>query len=180
MTKAIDASDPSILNSTVRPYVYQNITPTSTSSASNHSMTFAGPLFVPEGTTASVISSTAFKYDNGTATHDDYYFADKPIAGSTDRQVYAYKIVDNINVTTIDNAGTVDASAGTVTINNYIPSDLTAIRITAAPDSLDIAPKRDQLITIDSARTTMTAEEDTIALSGSSGTIDYTTTSRLR
>ena len=54
------------------------------------------------------------------------------------------------------------------------------IRITAAPDSLDIAPKRDQLLTIDSARTTMTAEEDTIALSGSSGTIDYTTTSRLR
>jgi hypothetical protein len=178
MTKVIDASDPSILNSTVRPYVYQNITPTSTSTASNHALTFAGPLFVPEGTTASVISSTGFI--PAAALTDTYYFADKPITGSTERQIYAYKIVDNVNVTTIENAGTVDANAGTITISGYTPSTLTDIRITAAPDSLDIAPKRDQLITIDSARTTMTAEEDTIALSGSSGTIDYTTTSRLR
>ena len=42
-----------------------------------------------------------------------------------------------------------------------------------------VKTKREEL-KIDNARTTMTAAEDTIALSGSSGTIDYTTTARLR
>ena len=175
LTKAIDASDPSILNSTVRPYLYQNITPTSTTVGNSHSLSFAGPLFVPEGTTASVISSTGY-----TKGSDTYYFADKPIDGSTTRQIYVYKLDGTTKITIIGDAGTLDPTAGTITINNYIPDDLTAIRITAAPDSLDIAPKRDQLLKIDNARTIMTAEEDTIALSGSSGTIDYKTTSRLR
>ena len=111
---------------------------------------------------------------------DTYYFADKPIDDSTTRQVYVYKIDTGTNITVIADAGTLDPTEGSITINNYIPDSLTDIRITVTPDSLDIAPKRDQLLKIDSTRTTMTAEEDTIALSGSSGTTDYTTTSRLR
>jgi len=175
LTKAIDAADPSILNSTVRPYLYQNITPTSITNKNSHTLTFAGPLFVPSGTTASVMSSTGY-----TKGADTYYFADKPIDDSTIRQVYVYKIDTGTNITVIADAGTLDPTEGSITINNYIPDSLTDIRITVTPDSLDIAPKRDQLLKIDSTRTTMTAEEDTIALSGSSGTTDYTTTSRLR
>ena len=175
LTKAIDAADPSILNSTVRPYLYQNITPTSITNKNSHTLTFAGPLFVPSGTTASVMSSTGY-----TKGADTYYFADKPIDDSTTRQVYVYKIDTGTNITVIADAGTLDPTEGSITINNYIPDSLTDIRITVTPDSLDIAPKRDQLLKIDSTRTTMTAEEDTIALSGSSGTTDYTTTSRLR
>jgi hypothetical protein len=175
LTKAIDASDPSILNSTVRPYLYQNITPISTTANNNHTLTFAGPLFIPSGTDASVINSTGFTV--GTET---WYFADKIIAGKTTRQIFVYKVVGDTNVTVIDDAGTIEPAEGTLTINNYKPDNLTSIRITVTPDSLDIAPKRDQLLKIDTSRTTMTAEEDSIALSGSSGTIDYTTTSRLR
>jgi len=45
---------------------------------------------------------------------------------------------------------------------------------------LDIAPKRDQILEISGSRLTVTAEEDLIATAGSSGSIDYTTTSRFR
>ena len=48
------------------------------------------------------------------------------------------------------------------------------------PLSNDIAPKRDEILSIDATRTTMTAEEDSIAVSGSSGSVTYGTTSRFR
>ena len=41
------------------------------------------------------------------------------------------------------------------------------------PNSLDLAPKRDQLLSIDQQRVTITPEVDTISVSGSSGSIRY-------
>ena len=67
-----------------------------------------------------------------------------------------------------------------LTLNNFQPDATTAIRLTLIPNSLDIAPKRDQLIDIDNSRLTITPEIDTIATAGSSGSITYTTTSRLK
>jgi len=174
LLKAIDSADPSILNSTVRPFLFQNITPENTGS-NNFSLTFAGALYVPSGITDSVISSTAWEIGGVVM-----YFADRAITGSDNRLVYAYKLVNTVKVTTIDDCGLVNPAAGTITLNNFIPDATTVIRITATPNSLDIAPKRDELISIDATRTTMTAEEDTIAVQGSSGTISYTTTSRFR
>ena len=60
------------------------------------------------------------------------------------------------------------------------PDTTTAIRITVVPDSLDLAPKRNQLINIENDQVVITPEIDTIATGGSSGTINYTTTSRLK
>ena len=48
------------------------------------------------------------------------------------------------------------------------------------PHSLDLAPKRDQLLSIDDSRVIISPEIDTIAVSGSSGSIGYSTTSRLK
>ena len=108
------------------------------------------------------------------------YFNDKPITGSTDRTVFAYKLVGDTKVTTIENAGTVTPSTGTVVLNNFTPDDTTAIRLTITPDSLDVAPKREEILSVDGARMSVTAEIDTISTAGSSGSIDYTTTSRFR
>ena len=83
-------------------------------------------------------------------------------------------------VTTIENCGTVTPSTGTVILNNFTPANTTSIRIQVIPNSLDVAPKRDEILSIDATRLTVTAEEDTIATAGSSGSIDYTTTSRFR
>ncbi len=174
LLKNIDASDPAILNSTVRPFLFQNITPI-TSALNNITIVFPGVIYTPSGSTESCISSTAWK-NGGT----DNYFADEAITGSTNRKIYAYKLIGDTKVTTIEDCGIVTPSTGSITLNNFTPDDTTAIRITITPNSLDIAPKRDQILAIDSARNTLTAEEDTIATSGSSGSIDYTTTSRFR
>ena len=89
-------------------------------------------------------------------------------------------MVGDTKVTTINNCGTVSPSLGKVVLNNFSPNSTNNIRITVTPNSLDIAPKRDEILSIDGTRLTVTAEEDLIATAGSSGSIDYTTSSRFR
>ena len=172
--RAIDSSDPAILNSTVRPFLFQSITPL-TSISNNFKLVYPGSFYVPGGAEESVITSTPFKFGG-----IDNYFADTAIPNSSNRKIFAYKLVGSTKVTTINDCGVVNPSEGTITLNSFIPDDTTAIRINVTPDSLDIAPKRDEILSIDSTRTTMTADKDTIATSGSSGSINYSTTSRFR
>ena len=139
-------------------------------------MTFPGVIYVPGGADESCITSTSWTDGNGIVN----YFNDKAITGSTTRQIFAYQLVGDDKVTTIDDCGTVTPSTGTVILNSFTPADTTAIRITIVPNSLDIAPKRDEILSVDGTRLTVTAEEDTIATAGSSGAVDYTTTSRFR
>jgi hypothetical protein len=82
----------------------------------------------------------------------------------------------------LNNVGLINVQNGTITLSNFLPDDDSpdTIRITVVPNSLDLAPKRDQLIAIDPLRVQITPSIDTISVSGSSGTIDYSTTSRLR
>ena len=175
LLRSIDSSDPAILSSTVRPFLFQNYTPTA-NILNNKTLTYPGAIYVPGGAAESCISSTGWVDSNGVTN----YFNDKAIEGSTDRQIFAYKLVGDVKVTTIDNCGTVTPLAGTVTLNNFTPANATTIRLTIVPNSLDIAPKRDEILDIDGTRLSVTAEEDTIATAGSSGSIDYTTTSRFR
>jgi hypothetical protein len=175
LTKAIDSSDPAILSSTVRPYLFQNLTPTA-NVLNNKTLSFPGVIYTPSGASESCITSTSF-LDGNDVTN---YFNDKAIVDSTDRRIFAYQLVGDDKVTTIDNCGTVTPSTGTVVLNNFTPANATAIRITVTPNSLDIAPKRDEILSIDGTRLSVTAEEDTIATAGSSGAVDYTTTSRFR
>ncbi len=174
LLRAIDASDPSILNSTVRPFLFKTLTPINTAS-NNFSLTYPGSFYVPNGVDESVISSTAVTIGGVTT-----FFADKAIAGSANRQIFAFRLQDTTKVTTIDNCGTVNPTEGTIVLNNFIADNTDTFRITVIPLSNDIAPKRDEILSIDATRTTMTAEEDSIAVSGSSGSTTYSTTSRFR
>jgi hypothetical protein len=174
LTRAIDNSDPSILNTIVRPRMFQNITPVNNAN-NNFSLSFVAPFYQSGNSTAFILSSSAFKINNV-----DHFFGDVPINGSTNRTVIVYKVVNNANITTIADAGVIDVAKGTVTLNNFRPDNTTAIKITILPNSLDLAPKRDQLISIDNNSVVITPEIDTIAVAGSAGSITYSTTSRFK
>ena len=178
LTRAIDNADPSIQNSTVRPFMFMNITPANNAAnnaANNFELKFVEPFFRTGAPTDFTISSTSFTLNGETV-----FFGDTEITGSTNRKVIIYKVVNGVNVTVNNNAGLVDHEKGIITLNNFIPDTTASIRITVTPNSLDLAPLRNQLISIDPLRVTVTPIVDTISLSGSSGTIKYTTTSRLR
>lgn len=175
LTRAIDSADPAIVNSTVRPFMFMNITPSTVNGSNNFDLKFTSPFYQSGSSTDFVVNSTPFKIAGV-----DHFFGDVPISGSTNRTVIIYKVVDGNNITVIPDAGLVNTTKGTLTLNNFTPDDTTQIRVTVVPDSLDLAPKRDQLISIDSSRVSITPEVDAISVAGASGTINYTTPSRLR
>ena len=178
ITTLIDASDPAIQNSTVRPYMFMNITPSIVEGKNNFTLKFTSAFYKSGASTDFILTSTAFKLAySGTINH---YFGDIPLANSVNRQVIIYKIVDGANVTVINDAGLLDPDKGTITLNSFTTYSAANIRVTVTPDSLDLAPKRDQLIAIDPLRVNITPSVDTISVSGSTGTINYSTPSRLR
>ena len=82
-------------------------------------------------------------------------------------------------------AGTVDYVNGTISVNSVFINSVsnvdgatsTQIRVTATPNSLDIIPKRNQLLEIDLVNTTVTASVDNAVVSNESGQVTQTTTS---
>ena len=174
LTRNIDNSDPAILNTTVRPRMFQNVTPVN-NALNNFSLSFSSPFFQSGNSTAFLISSSAFKINNV-----DHFFGDEPITDSTKRNVIVYKVVNDVNTTVIKSAGEMDVDKGTIILNNFTPDTTDNIKITVLPNSLDLGPKRDQLISIDNSFVVITPEIDTIAVAGSAGSIDYTTTSRFK
>jgi len=174
LTKAIDNSDPSIINSILRPRMFQSFTPTA-NQKNSVTLTFAAPFYLSGQSTKFILTTTAFKIGGV-----DHFFGDKPIAGETKRQVIVYKVVDGVNVTVIPNAGELNPEKGTVLLNDFTPDDATAITVTVVPNSLDIAPKRNELLAITNDKVVITPQVDTIAVGGASGSVDYTTTSRFK
>ena len=171
----IDSADRSILNSIIRPYMFKYITSTSDVTKNGVILNFASPIFESGSSTDYTISSSEFE-QNGVK----YYFGDIPIEGTTNRRVIVYRISDNKNIISVPDAGLIEPAKGRVTLNNFASDTDTQIRISVTPSSLDIAPKRDQLLNIDPQFVNVTAEIDTISTAGSTGSINYTTTSRLR
>jgi len=174
LTRAIDSADPSILNTMVRPRMFQEITPLNNAD-NNFSLTFSSPFYQSGVSTDFVLTSSAFKINN-----IDHFFGDEPIIGSTNRKVIVYKVVNDINVTVINEAGIIDVLKGTIILNSFRPDTTDKIKITVIPNSLDLAPKRDQLLSIDNNSVVIVPEVDTIAVAGSAGSINYTTTSRFK
>ncbi len=177
LLRQIDNADPAIQNSTVNPFMFMNITPSTVNGANGFELKFTSPFFQSGNSTSFILSSSAFKLAGQTI---DHFFGDVPILNSTNRTVIVYKVVDGNNITVIPDAGLIDVTKGTVTLNNFTTATTDPIRIIVTPNSLDLAPKRDQLISIDSSRVKITPAVDSIAVAGSSGTIGYTTPSRLR
>ena len=181
LLRKIDSADPSIQNSTVRPFMHKTFTPLATTDLNSHTLNFTGSFYLSGSTTDSVISSSEF-LRNGIVN----YFGDEAVEGQTLRRGYAYKIVNSKEIKTINDCGTVNTGTGQIVLNNFVPTtstgatSYTPIKITVKPNSLDIAPKRDQLLNISAPGVLIYPEVDTIAVSGSTGSIEYKTTSRFR
>src|SRR6056300_192978 len=182
LTRAIDNADPAILNTVIRPRMFQYITPTvdtnSVVELQNHTLSFVAPFFQSGQSTKFILTSTAFGLASDPTT--EHFFGDLPIAGSTNRTVVVYKIVNQENVIVINDAGLLEPELGKLTLNNFRPNNTNQIKITVLPNSLDLAPKRNQLISIDNNFVTIVPDIDTIAVAGSSGSITYNTTPRFK
>jgi len=171
LLRNIDSADPSILNSYARVYMFKVITPSNTA-MNFYDLSFASPIYT-------TTSNEPVMESNGFLINGIYhYFSDVAISESNNRQMIMYKLVDGKRTIVIADAGMIYTTTGRVVINNFKPDTTDQIKLTLIPNSNDLAPKRNQLLSISMVDSFFSGEIDTIAVSGSSGTVNYTTTSR--
>lgn len=172
LLKAIDNADKGILNSTVRLKMHKHVSPI-TGETRDYPIKFSSPIY-KTSSTAETISSSTFTYAG-----QQCELTDIPDT------VYPNRIVQIRNASTkaIVNptAGTITPTTGMVDLIQVKIDSVAALLIFVDPDSNDIAPKFNQLVSIEqdeSPGIVVTGEEDTIATLGSVGASSYTTFSR--
>ena len=172
LLREIDNAEPSILNSAIRVFMYKAATPSNTNN-NYFNLNFSGPIY-QSSSDSFVLSTNAFLVGG-----IEHYFRDFVVEGSYDRKIFMIKLVNGA-VEKVKEVGMLYAATGNITISGFITDATTPIRFTVVPNSNDIAPKRNQLLSIDLQEVVVVGENDTIAVAGSSGAVVYTTTARHR
>lgn len=177
----IDDTDTSITGNVLNITLSKYFTPTLATSKS-YKIYFNNRLYHPHAghnsSAGGIVASTGFGIV-GQGTRE--FFFDDDGSGN----IRIYYLVSGVRTYYDNTAGTIDYTAGTISIDNVSISRVdnvdnsasSQIRITATPDSFDIVPKRNQLLEIDLVNTTVTATVDTVAAGNDSGNVSFITTS---
>ena len=181
VTQTIDDAESSILSNITKVKMYKNITPT-LNSGLKYTLSFNNAFYNPHSghntSGGGIVSSTGFKI-SGDDTNE--HFLDDDGAGN----VRVYYMNGTTRVYTSSTYGTIDYAAGELilssanitSVSNVDGAVSTRIRVTVLPSSNDIVPVRNQVLSIDVAKSTVTGSVDTIESGGSQAGTSYTTTS---
>jgi hypothetical protein len=172
LLKAIDNTDSGILNSTVRLKMHKHVAPV-TGTVADYAIKFSSPIYKTD-TTEQTLSSSTFTYSGQSCELTDIPSATYPNRIVQIRNVSTKAIVNSA-------AGTITPATGMINLTQIKIDSIASLLVYADPDSYDIAPKFNQLVSIEQDETpgvTVTAEEDTISTLGSVGAATYTTFSR--
>ena len=177
LLKTIDSYSPAILNSLVRVYVSKSFVVDPQNTSKN--TIYYGTSLTNDEYGHTIISSSSF-YIKGTQC----YYGDEAITGdAVYRRVYTYYlggVTERVKINS--DAGRINLLTGKVELAElYVDGGepLTVV-LNLLPASNDIAPKKNQLIKIDMNQVYVSGEVDSIAIGGSSRTIDYNTFKRDR
>ena len=165
--KLLDSYNSSFLNSLVRVYVSQSINVTQTQS--NFMVDFGSPLHPDDGKVIISVYSQTPITENG----EIIYIADEA-ESTTTRNVYIYTLKDS-KQQRIRNIGTIDCETGKMTLSSLYSDEDVSLTFIVNPISNDIVGKRNSLLTIDTANSTVNIYPDEIARGGRSRTVDYVT-----
>ena len=161
--------------------MYKFITPT-LESALKYTLSFNNALFNPHSghnsAAGGIVSSTGFKISGDTTNE---HFLDDDGAGN----IRVYYLSGTTRIYTSSTYGTIDYATGQIvltsanitSISNVDGAASTRIRVFATPDSNDVVPVRNQVLSIDTANSSITGDVDTIESGSSQAGTTYTTTS---
>jgi hypothetical protein len=161
--------------------MYKFITPT-LNSALKYTLSFNNAFFNPHSghnaNAGGIVSSTGFKI-SGDTTNEHFLDDDG------DGNIRVYYLSGTVRVYTALTYGTIDYTTGEIiltsanitSISNVDGAASTQIRVTTTPDSNDVVPVRNQVLSIDTANSTISASIDEIESGSSQAGTGYTTTS---
>ena len=179
--KTIDDADVSILSNITKVKMYKYITPT-LNSALKYTLSFNNAFFNPHSghnaIAGGIVSSTGFKISGDTTNE---HFLDDDGTGN----IRVYYLSGTVRVYTSSTYGTINYTTGEIiltsanitSISNVDGVASTIIRVTVQPDSNDIVPVRNQVLSIDTANSSFTGSVDEIESGSSQAGTGYTTTS---
>jgi hypothetical protein len=137
-----------------------------------YELVYAAPLH-KTSSQESIISSSEFIFLTKTCTLQD-------TLGTDGKRIV--KIISDNDDILHNNIGYLLESEGKIILDGFNPSSIVDsvdyIEVTVAPDSHDMAPNRNELLTILTDDAIIVGEVDTMITGGTSAGIDYTTTSK--
>ena len=163
--KIIDDADSSILSNITKVNMYKFITPT-LNSALKYTVSFNNAFYNPHSghnsSGGGIVSSTGFKISNDSSTNE--HFLDDDGAGN----IRVYYLSGTTRIYTSTSFGTVDYTTGEIiltsanitSISNVDGTASTRVRITVVPDSNDVVPLINQVLSIDTANSSFTGDVD--------------------
>jgi len=180
--KTIDEAESSILSNITKVKMYKNITPT-LNSGIKYTLSFNNAFYNPHSghnsTAGGIVSSTGFKINDDSSVNE--HFLDDDGIGN----IRVYYLNGTVRVYTSSTFGTINYTTGELiltsahitSISNVDGAASTVVRITTTPSSNDVVPVRNQVLSIDTANSTITGSVDTIESGSSQAGTSYTTTS---
>jgi len=168
----IDETSIAILNSVVRVKMKKRIVPATTAEA-KYNVTYSSPIY-NTNSTSQIITSSEFVHNGNTGCT----LRDRVDEEGT-RRLQIVQGTGTTEVIVVNNAGTITPTSGKLSFTAAFDSFTgTYIEITASPDSNDLAPKRNELLTILVDECEIEGEVDTMITGGTSAGVAYTTTAR--
>ena len=178
----IDEADTSILSNITKVKMYKFITPT-LNSALKYTISYNNAIYNPHSGHASgtggVVSSSGFKINDDSSTNE--HFLDDDGEGN----IRVYYLSGTTRIYTSTSFGTINYTSGEIiltsanitSISNVDGAASTRIKVTVTPDSNDIVPVRNQVLSIDTSNSSFSASVDEIESGSSQAGTGYTTTS---
>lgn len=173
LNRTIDSYSPAILNSLIRIFVSKNFV---------LDPTYQQTITLKYGTSLVVDDDAAITYSSGwNDSGRIVYFGDTSTADPNIRRLYTYYNNNNLQKIILNTSvGFINLKDGIVEINPITLDEVTSINLDLIPVSNDIAPKRNQLISIDTSRLNIIGDLDVISSGGVGQLVNYSTFTRDR
>jgi len=155
-TQTIDETDTSIKGNETTVEMQIRLAP-NTSLTTSYTVDFKNPISHPFSGYVNAISSTTFTHtDDQGIVQTDCFFDD------VDGSLRIVKKPNNVNVVVKSEAGTVNYNNGKIVLNNFGPTayDGSNLKITVKPNSKDIIPVREQIVSIERGDVTIHMNDD--------------------
>jgi hypothetical protein len=180
IVQLIDDTDTSILSNITTLKIRKTFTPT-ISTSTRYDIYFRNAVYNPhtghKSASGGVLESSGFKVPND----NNIYFLDDDGSGNVRR----YYLVSGVRTYVNNTQGTINYATGQITINSLTVASVenirgassTFIELTVQPNSNDIIPVRDQILSIDTANSSITVVADTFVGGSADAGVGYTTAS---
>lgn len=164
----IDNADKAVINSTVRVYIKKRFVPILNQTV-KYELSFSSPIYNSSNQKSVIYKSTVFTYAGEQCTLQDY------LNNNNERRVRVIRGAGVNQITVASDVGFIDAENGKIVLTTFNPSAFVGsyIELTVIPDSNDVAPNRNNLVSIDMKDVVVSGSNDRTITASAAGGLNY-------